>query len=77
VPRGDEALRRRTFTIVDAAFQQRRKMLRQATAAVLGGTSAAASAVLESAGVAPTARGEDLSVEDFVRIAQAALATDG
>jgi 16S rRNA (adenine1518-N6/adenine1519-N6)-dimethyltransferase len=77
VPRGDEALRRRTFTIVDAAFQQRRKMLRQATAAVLGGTSAAASAVLESAGVAPTARGEDLSVEDFVRIAQAARATDG
>jgi 16S rRNA (adenine1518-N6/adenine1519-N6)-dimethyltransferase len=33
--------------------------------------------VLESAGVAPTARGEDLSVEDFVRIAQAARATDG
>lgn len=71
-PRGDATLRRRTFGIVDAAFQQRRKMLRQATSGVLGGTAAAASAVLESAGVAPTARGEDLSIDDFVRIAQAA-----
>lgn len=71
-PRGDEALRRSTFAIVDAAFQQRRKMLRQATAGVLGGTSSAASAILESAGVAPTARGEDLSIDDYVRIAQAA-----
>jgi 16S rRNA (adenine1518-N6/adenine1519-N6)-dimethyltransferase len=75
-PRGDEALRQRTFGIVDAAFQQRRKMLRQATSAVLGGSAASASAVLESAGVAPTARGEDLSIDDFVRIAQAAGDTD-
>ncbi len=71
-PRGDEALRRRTFTIVDAAFQQRRKMLRQALAATLGGTAAQASELLERAGVAPTARGEELSIEDFVRIAVAA-----
>ncbi|WP_194411119.1 16S rRNA (adenine(1518)-N(6)/adenine(1519)-N(6))-dimethyltransferase RsmA [Microbacterium cremeum] len=70
-PRGDETLRRRTFQIVDAAFQQRRKMLRQALAAVLGGTAAEASATLERAGVAPTARGEELSIEDFVRIALA------
>ncbi|MEZ3159574.1 16S rRNA (adenine(1518)-N(6)/adenine(1519)-N(6))-dimethyltransferase RsmA [Microbacterium sp. BWT-B31] len=70
-PRGDEALRRRTFQIVDAAFQQRRKMLRQALAAVLGGTAAEASAVLESARVAPTARGEQLGIDDFVRVALA------
>jgi 16S rRNA (adenine1518-N6/adenine1519-N6)-dimethyltransferase len=70
-PRGSEADRRRTFAIVDAAFQQRRKMLRQALAGVLGGTAAAASAVLESAGVAPTARGEELSIDDFVRVARA------
>ena len=70
-PRGDEELRRRTFAIVDAAFQQRRKMLRQATAGVLGGSAAAASVILESAGVAPTARGEDLSIDDYVRIARA------
>jgi 16S rRNA (adenine1518-N6/adenine1519-N6)-dimethyltransferase len=70
-PRGSEEERRRTFAIVDAAFQQRRKMLRQALAAVLGGSAAAASALLESAGVAPTARGEELSIDDFLRVARA------
>ena len=68
--RGTEAERLRTFQIVDAAFQQRRKMLRQAVSGVFG-SSAAASAVLERAGVAPTARGEELGVEDFLRIARA------
>ncbi len=70
-PRGSEELRASTFQIIDAAFQQRRKMLRQALSQVLGGSSAAASDVLEQAGVAPTARGEDLSIDDYVRIAQA------
>jgi 16S rRNA (adenine1518-N6/adenine1519-N6)-dimethyltransferase len=70
-PRGTEDERRRTFAIVDAAFQQRRKMLRQALAPVLGGSAAEASTVLERAGVAPTARGEQLSIDDFVRIARA------
>jgi 16S rRNA (adenine1518-N6/adenine1519-N6)-dimethyltransferase len=69
--RGSEAERIRTFQIVDAAFQQRRKMLRQAVSSVLGGSSAAASEILERAGVAPTARGEELGVEDFLRIARA------
>lgn len=69
-PRGEEEERKRTFAIVDAAFQQRRKMLRQALAGVVGATAAEASALLESAGVAPTARGEELSVEDFHRIAR-------
>ena len=67
-PRGDDTERRRTFEIVDAAFNQRRKMLRQALSGIYGG-SAAASAVLEAAGVAPTARGEDLTVDDYHRIA--------
>jgi 16S rRNA (adenine1518-N6/adenine1519-N6)-dimethyltransferase len=70
-PRGSEEERRAVFRIVDAAFLQRRKMLRQALAGVLGGTAAEASAVLERAGVAPTARGEELSIDDFVRIAHA------
>ena len=69
--RGTEEERLRTFAIVDAAFQQRRKMLRQALSGVLGGSSGAASDVLERAGVAPTARGEELTIEDFVRIARA------
>jgi 16S rRNA (adenine1518-N6/adenine1519-N6)-dimethyltransferase len=75
-PRGDEALRRSTFRIVDAAFQQRRKMLRQALAQVLGGTAGEASTILERAGVAPTARGEELSIDDFVRISRAAGPAD-
>jgi 16S rRNA (adenine1518-N6/adenine1519-N6)-dimethyltransferase len=70
-PRGTEQERALTFRIVDAAFQQRRKMLRQALAGVLGGSAAAATEVLERGGVAPTARGEELSVADFVRIARA------
>ncbi|QEO16251.1 16S rRNA (adenine(1518)-N(6)/adenine(1519)-N(6))-dimethyltransferase RsmA [Agromyces intestinalis] len=70
-PPGTEAERRATFEIVDAAFQQRRKMLRQALSGVLGGSAAEASAVLERAGVDPQARGEQLGVDDFLRIARA------
>jgi 16S rRNA (adenine1518-N6/adenine1519-N6)-dimethyltransferase len=68
---GTEDERRATFRLVDAAFGQRRKMLRQALAEVLGG-SAAASEVMTRAGVAPTLRGEQLSVGDFLAIARAA-----
>jgi len=71
-PPGSEAERVATFAIVDAAFQQRRKMLRQALAQVLGGSSASATAVLEAAQVDPQARGEQLTVVDFLRIARAA-----
>ena len=70
--RGSEEERRRTFRVVDAAFQQRRKMLRQALGSVLGGSAAAASAVLQAAGVAPTARGEELTIDDFVAISREA-----
>jgi len=60
-----------TFALVDAAFQQRRKMLRQALSGVFGG-STAASDRLVAAGIAPTARGEELTVLDFLAIARAA-----
>ena len=70
-PRGSDDDRRAVFAIVDAAFQQRRKMLRQALAAVLGGSAADASAILVAAGVAPTARGEELGIDEFERIAAA------
>jgi 16S rRNA (adenine1518-N6/adenine1519-N6)-dimethyltransferase len=66
---GDQALRKRTFQLVDAAFQQRRKMLRQALATVFG-DSAAATAALESAGLAPTLRGEQLGIADFIALAR-------
>jgi len=67
---GTELERLATFELVDAAFQQRRKMLRQALSVLLG-DSAAAAARLEAAGVAPTARGEELTVADFLAIARA------
>lgn len=66
-PLGTESERRAMFAIVDAAFQQRRKMLRQALVPVFG---ARASEVLERAGVDPTARGEQLTVEKFLAIAR-------
>jgi len=69
--RGTDAARRRTFEIIDAAFGQRRKMLRQSLSGVLGGSAAAATAVLEAAGVAPTDRAEQLGIDDFARIADA------
>jgi len=72
---GTEAERVATFKIIDAAFQQRRKMLRQALAELLGG-SAAASTRIEAAGLAPTSRGEELTVLDFLAIARAEVYTD-
>jgi len=66
---GTEEERLATFALIDAAFQQRRKMLRQALSVVLG-DSATASARLEAAGLAPTARGEELTVLDFLAIAR-------
>jgi 16S rRNA (adenine1518-N6/adenine1519-N6)-dimethyltransferase len=68
-PPGTEAERLATFALVDAAFQQRRKMLRQSLSVVLGDSSAA-SARLEAAGLKPTARGEELTIDDFLRIAR-------
>lgn len=66
---GDEALRRRTFEIIDLAFAQRRKMLRSALSSRYGG-STAAEAVLQSAGIDPTLRGEALSISSFIAIAE-------
>ncbi|MEY9851301.1 16S rRNA (adenine1518-N6/adenine1519-N6)-dimethyltransferase [Leifsonia sp. EB41] len=68
-PRGDEGLRRRTFALVDAAFQQRRKTLRQALSVVFGDPNSAATA-LEAAGISPSLRGEQLQLDDFVRLAE-------
>lgn len=70
---GTEAERRGTFEIIDLAFQQRRKMLRQALSSRFGGSGPAAE-VLVAAGVIPTARGEELTTEDFLRIARVVAA---
>jgi 16S rRNA (adenine1518-N6/adenine1519-N6)-dimethyltransferase len=57
------------FTLVRAGFAQRRKMLRRSLAPVLGDT---APAVLEAAGVAPTARAEALGLDDWAAVARSA-----
>ena len=67
----DPALRELTFTIVDAAFGQRRKTLRTALGSALGSPQTVES-ILRDAGVDPGLRGEQLSLEDFVAIAQSA-----
>lgn len=70
IPLGDEALRRATFEVADAAFGQRRKTLRQALA-TWAGSPADAERILLAAGVSPQARGEELDVHQFVAIARA------
>lgn len=67
--RGDDALRQRTFKLVDAAFAQRRKMLRQALAQSFGSAALASQALL-AAGIDPTARGEALTIDDYVALAK-------
>jgi 16S rRNA (adenine1518-N6/adenine1519-N6)-dimethyltransferase len=66
----DDTVRRRVFALVDGAFGQRRKTLRQALSAVTGSTTAA-EALCVSAGIDPGARGEQLQLDGFLRLAQA------
>lgn len=68
-PPATTASRRLVFAVIDAAFAQRRKMLRAALAGLFG-SSAAASEALVAAGVDPQVRGEVLDVVDFARIAE-------
>ncbi|MDY5147817.1 16S rRNA (adenine(1518)-N(6)/adenine(1519)-N(6))-dimethyltransferase [Actinotignum sanguinis] len=67
---GNDELRERVFQVIDAAFAQRRKTLRSALGS-WAGSPAAAETILERAGVSPQARGETLTIDDYVRIAQA------
>ena len=68
---GSEESRAKVFTIIDAAFAQRRKMLRSALSSLYG-SSSAAEAVLIKAGIDPTLRGEALQIESFCKIAAVA-----
>jgi 16S rRNA (adenine1518-N6/adenine1519-N6)-dimethyltransferase len=68
---GSEESRAKVFTIIDAAFAQRRKMLRSALSSLYG-SSSAAEAILMKAGIDPTLRGEALQVESFCKIAAVA-----
>lgn len=57
----------RAVQIAAAAFNQRRKMLRGSLAAVLDDPNA----VLESIGIDPTSRAEDLAPDDYLALARA------
>ncbi|WP_278313347.1 16S rRNA (adenine(1518)-N(6)/adenine(1519)-N(6))-dimethyltransferase RsmA [Lolliginicoccus levis] len=63
--------RRAVFTLIDAAFAQRRKTLRSALAG-WAGSAQEAERILRSAGIEPSERGEKLGIADFVRIASVA-----
>ncbi len=63
MPQGVSA--RRLERVTEAAFGQRRKMLRQSLKPVAGALDA-----LETLGINPERRAETLAVEDFVGIAR-------
>jgi 16S rRNA (adenine1518-N6/adenine1519-N6)-dimethyltransferase len=62
------------FSLVDAAFAQRRKTLRAALSG-WAGSADAAGGLLAAAGLPASARGEQLGVGDFTRLAAVAVET--
>jgi 16S rRNA (adenine1518-N6/adenine1519-N6)-dimethyltransferase len=62
------------FRLAHAAFNQKRKMLRNSLQPVLGGNSDLVSEILERAGIDPCRRPERLSLEDWVRLTEIVLA---
>lgn len=59
------------FKLAHAAFNQKRKMLRNSLKVLLGGDDAALLEVLERAGIDPRLRPEALSLEDWIRLVKA------
>ena len=73
---GTQELRIATFAAIDAAFAQRRKMLRSALTQWVG-DAVATNDLLNAAGIDPTLRGEALTLLDFCAIGKAKLAKNG
>ncbi|GAA1661448.1 16S rRNA (adenine(1518)-N(6)/adenine(1519)-N(6)) -dimethyltransferase RsmA [Glycomyces endophyticus] len=69
-----DANRVEVFGAVDAAFGQRRKMLRQSLKTWAGDDT---DAVLERSGIEPTRRGESLDIAEFIALADAKEALGG
>jgi 16S rRNA (adenine1518-N6/adenine1519-N6)-dimethyltransferase len=63
-PPGDDALRQRVFGLVEAGFGQRRKMLRRSLAGL------ATPDDLTAVGLRPEARGEELTLADWIDLAR-------
>lgn len=70
MPSSDQtaATRKQVFSVIDAAFAQRRKTLRAALSGLFGG-AVQAEAALRACGVDPSARGETLGITEFTAIA--------
>ncbi|MFT0846206.1 16S rRNA (adenine(1518)-N(6)/adenine(1519)-N(6))-dimethyltransferase RsmA [Actinomycetaceae bacterium L2_0104] len=66
-----ETPRAQVFSVIDAAFAQRRKTLRAALAS-WAGSPGRAEEILVHAGIDPQARGEKLKIEEYIAIADAA-----
>lgn len=66
-PLGDEDFRFKVFALIDAAFSQRRKMIRSAMSSVLGEK---AESIIKNAGIDPTLRGEALDISSYIAIAK-------
>ena len=62
--------REQVFRVIDAAFNQRRKMLRSALSSIVGSSVAAESALVK-ADIDPKLRGESLDINQFVRLTEA------
>lgn len=67
-PPGDDVLRRRAFGLIDAGFGQRRKMLRRSLVDLVSPEA------FDPAGIAPTARAEELELDAWVRLATVSMA---
>lgn len=72
VPERDPEQRAEVFAAIDAAFAQRRKMLRSALRSWASPVDSVD--VLQTAGIDPSKRGEALTVEDFESLASAKFA---
>jgi len=66
---GDDEFRRQVFHLIDVAFGQRRKTVRNAFLEWAGSGNASAELLL-AASIDPARRGETLTIADFVRLLQ-------
>ncbi len=68
-PPATRVTREQVFAVVDAAFAHRRKAMRPSLRE-LAGSAEVAAAALDCAGIDQMVRGEQLGIDDFVRIAE-------
>jgi 16S rRNA (adenine1518-N6/adenine1519-N6)-dimethyltransferase len=61
------------FKLAHAAFNQKRKMLRNSLKSILGGDEEKLSAILAAAEIDPRRRPEALSLEEWIRLTRAAM----